>query len=150
MDKISDEIRNFVERSYKDEYMDPKELLALADRIDAEMVKLPRDKDWKPIHCGDTVFLDDGREAEVKAIQFYDDGSATITCKMVDDFSFTRHTSSSLTHTRPDSLERLADELDEWFKDAAENRRIRPSDADALLDFSERIKKLANDKQDDE
>ena len=37
MGKIGDEIRDFVARSYNDEYMDPKELLALADRIDAEM-----------------------------------------------------------------------------------------------------------------
>lgn len=33
------------------------ELLALADRIDAEMVELPKDRDGAPIHVGDTVYL---------------------------------------------------------------------------------------------
>lgn len=36
MAKIGDEIRDFVKRSYEDEYMDPKELLALADLIEPE------------------------------------------------------------------------------------------------------------------
>ena len=44
--------------------------------------------------------------------------------------------------------ERIADELDEWRKDAAEDSRIRASDEDALHDFAERIKKLANERDD--
>ena len=56
MTKISDEIRSFVKRSYADEYMDPRELLAIADRIDREMVELPKDADYVPIHVGDTVW----------------------------------------------------------------------------------------------
>ena len=59
--KISDEIRNrfsidhcgsglLVSNSECDR------LLALAGRIDAEMVELPKDADGEPIHVGDTVY----------------------------------------------------------------------------------------------
>lgn len=55
MAKISDEIREFVRRSYADEYMDPRELLAIADRADREMVELPKDADGEYIHIGDMM-----------------------------------------------------------------------------------------------
>ena len=56
--KISDEIRNWCDPSknytINGDYRDM--LRAIADRIDAEMVELPRGKDGKPIHIGDTVY----------------------------------------------------------------------------------------------
>lgn len=79
MAKIGDEIRQFVQRSYEDEYMDPKELLALADRIDAEMVELPKDADGEYIHIGDVMeWCDSGETLTVEGIGsdvlFYIDG----------------------------------------------------------------------------
>lgn len=49
MTDISDEIRKVA-----DEY-DVLALYKLADRIDSEMVELPKDKDGVPIHVGDTL-----------------------------------------------------------------------------------------------
>jgi len=79
MAKIGDEIRQFVQRSYEDEYMDPKELLALADHIDAEMVELPKDADGEYIHIGDVMeWCDSGETLTVEGIGsdvlFYIDG----------------------------------------------------------------------------
>lgn len=79
MAKISDEIREFVRRSYADEYMDPKELLALADRADRELVELPKDADGEYIHIGDVMeWCDSGETLTVEGIGsdvlFYIDG----------------------------------------------------------------------------
>ncbi|MDD6566952.1 MAG: hypothetical protein PUF11_09260, partial [Parafannyhessea umbonata] len=75
MSSISDELRNYGRRlvsnaspfnctfgdirAYQDE---------LADRIDAETVELPRDRDGVPIHVGDTVYGEDGRAWHVEGI----------------------------------------------------------------------------------
>ena len=79
MAKIGDEIRDFVKRSYEDEYMDPKELLAIADRVDRETVELPKDADYVPIHVGDVMeWCDSGETIAVfgvgNDILFYIDG----------------------------------------------------------------------------
>lgn len=138
MAKIGDEIRDFVKRSYEDEHMDPRKLIALADRVDTEMVELPRDRDGVPIHVGDTVYLDDGRKAEVTHIDLMW-GTSCIACfasgKDHDCFP------SGISHTRPDSWERIANELEAWCDDA-------DVDGDACekpRDIVERIRKLAKE-----
>ena len=133
---IGDEIRDFVKRSYEDEYMDPKELLAIADRVDRELVELPKSADGEYIHVGDTVYLDDGRKAEVRRIQLSERENSICFDVCGDFFSFWPE---HLTHTRPDSFERIADELVAWCDrvdvdgDACEKPR----------DLVERIRKLA-------
>ncbi|MGO5267414.1 hypothetical protein ACTQ1D_01870 [Parafannyhessea umbonata] len=110
---ISDEIRSFVKRSYADEHMDPKELLALADRADRETVELPKSTDGKPIYVGETVYaLDDpSLEYEVSDINYGINGVAV---GMYAAGIQTYRKPSCVSHTRPDSLERIADELEEW------------------------------------
>lgn len=110
MEMISDEIREFVRRSYKDEHMDPRELLALADRVDAEMVELPRDRDGVPIHIGDTVYLYDGRKAEVTRIDLLWCTTNIVCWASGKDCDCLP---SGISHTRPDSLEAIAGELDD-------------------------------------
>jgi hypothetical protein len=111
------------------------ELRALADRIDRELVELPRDADGAPIHVGDTVYLDDGRKAEVRRIQLSERENSICFDVCGDFFSlWPEH----LTHTAPDSFERIADELDAWCDrvdvdgDACEKPRA----------LAERIRKL--------
>ena len=115
---------------------DCDELRALADRIDAEMVELPRDRDGVPIHVGDTVYLDDGRKAEVTHIDLMW-GTSCIVCfasgKDHDCFP------SGISHTRPDSLERIADELDKW----CDRVDVDGDACDKPRDLAERIRKLA-------
>lgn len=148
MTKISDEIRGFVRRSYEDEYMDPKELLALADRIDAEMVELPKDADGVPVHLNDTVYDSRGYECHVNSMTLYSNGDDA-TVRVGDGVCSTAVTTYVLTHKRPDSLERIADELNDWRKGAVEERRIRTSDNDDVNDFIDRIRKFAKERRDE-
>lgn len=118
----------------------------LDDRIDAEMVELPKDRDGRPIRVGDTVYDDNDREYKIDYVSLYRDNvcmvhgiGARLACELVP---------RKLAHERPDSLERIADELDELCDDAAAERRIRVSDQDALHKFAERIRMLAEREED--
>lgn len=111
--KISDEIRKWCDNADVDGAA-CVELYALADRIDREMVELPKDKDGEPINLGDEVYLD-GKNGHVTRIDYRIDnecyvifwsGSECIVC--------TETELAELTHNRPDSLVRIADDLDEW------------------------------------
>ena len=89
-----------------------EDLVSVADRIDAEMVELPRDADGKPIHLGDTVYNHTGREREVTSLLRLQgkDCPMWMVSVGVDGYVSPR----GLTHERPDSLERIADDLDAW------------------------------------
>lgn len=134
MARISDEIRNV---AYVYEVL---LLYKLADRIDAEMVELPRDRDGMPIHVGDTVYdkFGDGEEETVRSITLTS-GTAAVTTVCHGFKAGVRP--ADLTHTVTDSWERIADELDEWCDGA-------DVDGDACekpRDLAERIRKLAKE-----
>lgn len=114
----------------------------LADRIDAEMAELPRGKDDKPIRVGDTVYGEDGRAWHVRGV--------TIGEKSIAHPDIIRATSDAeqlrylkpewLDHERPDSWERITQELE----DMSENFRATDKESfSALLDFADRIRRLA-------
>lgn len=126
--KISDELRRVA-----DEW-DVTPLYALADRIDAEMVELPRDRDGVPIRVEDTVYGDE------------EDGPEVVTCVGIVStchgwmvWAPVARCPDELTHIRPDSFKRIADELEEWCDDV-------DVDEDACgkpRDLADRIRKLA-------
>lgn len=103
--KISDEIRRWCKAGY-----DIDELRALADRIDSEMVELPKDADGVPIHVGDNVYLESGRKATVNRIEL-SHGEQSIHFSVCGNFFSLAP--ENLAHTRPDSWERIADDIDE-------------------------------------
>jgi hypothetical protein len=127
------------------------ELDAIAGSIDAEMVELPRDRDGVPIHVGDTVYDGDECGHTVLGIVLKAAGGLVITPLYEEDKSgeLTNWlTPSELTHNRPDSnrpdsLERIADELDGMVDDAgsADDR------CEQLADLADRIRKLAATKE---
>lgn len=88
----------------------------IADRIDAEMAELPRDRDGVPIRVDDTVYGEDGRAWHVRGVtigEMSEDSRYTI--RVTGDTGEWRHYKPEwLTHERPDSWSRIADELDEW------------------------------------
>ena len=139
--KISDEIRQLRDVCCAD-CVDKgccDEMRALADRIDRELVELPKDADGVPIHVGDTVYMDDGRMAEVYSIKFRN-GETNVLCRTSSGYSgYVYRLPNKLTHTRPDSWESIADELVEWCNsvdvdgDACDTPRV----------LAERIRKLA-------
>lgn len=139
MTKISDEIREFVRRSYKDEHMDPRELLALADRVDAELVELPKDADGVPIHVGDVVHLDDGHVAKVTCIDLTST-KTRIVC-WVSRGGRVWRMPSCISHKPADSWGLIANELEAWCD------RV-DVDGDACgkpRDLADRIRKLAKE-----
>lgn len=134
---ISDEIRTWCDDVDYDseEIRTTKDLRALADRIDAEMVELPKDADGVPIHVDDLVYLEDGRSAKVICIDI-EPNRKHIVC-----LSCGWYLPSDLAHEFPDSFERIADELEEWSED---NRVNWTSDvSDRAAEFAHRIRKLA-------
>lgn len=137
---ISDELRETAGQLYQGSIR--RRFIALASRIDAEMVELPKDKDGVPIHVGDLVYMDDGRRACVTEIDIKDG------CEVIDCWDGSRHVpcqTDGITRNLPDSWKFIADELDE-MADAA---RSADDGCEKLADLAERIRKLAKkeDKQ---
>lgn len=134
MSKISDEIRKCAD-IYDDKAFLPKlnsRYHALADRIDAEMVELPKDMDGVPIHVGDTVYTTDGSKAYVERICIMAN-TTHVKCAFSDG-RIIEFQPTELTHTRPDSLERIADEIEK-------------ADVDGCTDWADRIRKFAKERE---
>lgn len=143
MARISDEIRQWCEDlGSKDVICTTFDLYALADRIDREMVELPRDRDGVPIHVGDTVYLNDGREVEVIRIDFMLGENGIFFRVVGKGFSLTPN---HISHKTVDSWERIADELDEMAGDASETAMVSLVE---LRELAERIRKLAAKEED--
>lgn len=140
---ISDEIRKWCDEADVDGNA-CWVLRELARRIDDGMVELPRDRDGKVIHIGDTVWdVWDGMEFTVTSITLYADSVAKVDASC---YGCDAHTSPTcFTHKRPDSLERIADELDGWRLAASLDCRIKAIDEDIVYDLAERIRKLAKE-----
>lgn len=144
MSEISDELRDYGRRlvsnaspfnctfgdirAYQDE---------LADRIDAELVELPKDADGVPIHVGDTVYgCRSGMEMTISELRMTANGWSIST-------SSGYLTDAKVTHTAPDSLERIANELDEQAGSLTKDGYTWQEDA--IHDFADRIRKLAKE-----
>ena len=138
--KISDELREFADAEVLSA-IQISDLKHMAKRIDAEMVELPKDRDGKPIHVGETVYGEDGKAWHVRGVVLC---SASVTerrfsVKAIGDSGQWRGLKPEwLTHERPDSWERIAYDLDDWTAVLAD------CDVDAAHEFAERIRKLAD------
>lgn len=141
--RISDELRQFID----DGELFPNqndELRCIADRIDNEMVELPKDANGVPIHEGDKMYLDDGRMFVVVCIKFVDNDNPFF---YLTDVNRAAYMPAELTHTRPDSFESIADDIKAVEERQGEDNEWR---ADAvfvsestLCEWSDRIRKLA-------
>lgn len=130
---ISDELRETAGQLYQGSIR--RRFIALADRIDSEMAELPRGKDEKPIHVGETVYDEDGREYSVDHIVVYGLNNERI-------FARGNGIDSSLEpscfmHERPDSWERIAYDVETVCAiDDEDEKRLRKK-------LAERIRRLA-------
>lgn len=132
--KISDELREFADAEVLSA-IEISDLKHMAKRIDNEMVELPKDADGVPIHVGDTVYgCRSGMKMTISELRMTADGWSISTSRGY-------LTDAELTHTRPDSLERIADELEGLSVDSM------VGDIDLLsscaLDLAKRIRRLA-------
>lgn len=138
MAKISDEIRRWCDNAYSGRKIrTTKDLYAIADLIDSEMVELPKDADGEPIHVGDKVYLDNGRMACVTEIDIKRE------CEAIDCWDGSKHVEyhpSGITRNRPDSLECIANDLDE-IVDTADSA---DDTCEMLANFAYRIRRLAD------
>lgn len=165
MSKISNELRNWCDDPYMGRVDD---LYSLADRVDAEMVELPISADGK-IWTGREVCFWTGATNEDRHIFGYiarKDGRWYV----VEDTGGTRYVAEEVWFERPDSFERIADELDEmveYVREACLHCRPHPQaiadDREGLsvdsmisdinlvsaraLDLAKRIRKLAEKKE---
>ena len=121
------------------------EMRELADRIDREMVELPKDADGMPIRIGDVVYGNPGVAWKVVGLRMSKFGwkveidNVPFPCKPDD-----------LTHKNPrpdDSWERIADELEgaeKWCDhDGRYATGIVSVSVPKLREWSDRIRKLA-------
>lgn len=136
--KISDEIRELSGEAGIYSRACGK-LRELADRIDNETVELPRDRDGVPIRVGDTVYLLDGKAYHVKELSILSQ-TAYPTCEATDGKTY-GFLPGGLSHERPDSLGRIAEDLKDW----GETEQIAgcPDVHDVIAYFANRIRKLA-------
>lgn len=117
MSKISDEIRRWCswfiihhnDIISNDDY---DKMVTIADRIDDEMIELPKGRDGKTIHVGDTVWdAEYDIEYDVDNITFYKVEQCAIAAYSDGNYSIIKP--QDVVSTKPDSLERIADELED-------------------------------------
>ena len=157
MSKISDELRNWCDINWDGcaggDYIDEdgfNELRELADRIDAEMAELPKDREGMPIHVGDTVWMADkgALELTVRSITLHACGEVNVDASC--DGCHAHVGPSDLTHECSDSFERIADELERYTNDSCSEDEIDGATASTLVDFAERIRRLAKKEESNE
>ena len=133
MTDISDELRKVA-----DEW-DVTPLYALANRVDNEMVKLPKDADGVPIHVGDPVFVFRSGDALFVSGILMKAGCVCVRVNHAGKADDWYTTPGAITIKRPDSLERIADELVAW----CDRVDVDGDACDVPRDIAERIRKLA-------
>lgn len=137
--KISDEIRKWCDfycgKSIN--RYDCDNLSALADRIDSEMVELPKDRDGFPIHIGDKVWTVENSAVSLKVrfITLFANGKAEVNA--VGEGCDAYVDPSALVHTCPaDSFERIACDIESSKGTVLISEKT-------LDDWADRIRKLA-------
>lgn len=113
---VAKELLEFVNEDDPNESQVEK-LCSIADRIDAEMVELPRDAGGEPTHLGDKVYDKDGLAWHVRGVTLTYDAASTskwVVRAGSEEGDIRDLNPEMLTHTRPDSLERIAEEMDKW------------------------------------
>jgi hypothetical protein len=144
MSRISQDFCNLEYRSYRLDAntvaINVRSLSELIRRIDQETAELPTDMDGVPIHVGDTVWnaKKDAIECTVTSIELYEDITKIfISCRGIEAIVGP----TDLTHTSPDSWERIADELEAW----CDSVDVDGDACDKPRDLADRIRRLAKE-----
>lgn len=149
--KISDEIRQWCDICC-DEYIDADdcdELRELADRIDRETVKLPLSADGKIWTGREECFWTGATKEDYHhfACISRNDG-----WWYIEDSSHVKYAAEFVWYERPDSFERIADDIEaaeDWCDQNGEHNSLVSSVSTKTLgDWADRIRKLA-DKEDE-
>lgn len=115
--KVSDELREFAYLHFSgSKNVGPCDaLMGIADRIDAEMVELPKSADGKVWTGREVCFWTGAAEGDCHKFHClaYTDGRWCVE----DCRYWQRYPAESVWYERPDSWERIADELEAWCDD---------------------------------
>ena len=132
MCNISDELRNWCDDPYMGRVDD---LYSLADRVDAEMVELPISADGK-IWTGREVCFWTGATNEDRHI--FDGVTLSNGKWYIEDTACRKYKAESVWFERPDSFERIAEDLDEM----TDSEHTEDAMCEKLADIADRIRKL--------
>lgn len=146
MSKISDELRAAANMLFLSGSNGYNVLIGLADRIDAEMVELPKDADGEYIHIGDVMeWCDSGETLTVEGIGsdvlFYIDGENA-------EWTAARNKRHHHAPTVEDVLREFADEMNQnlgmYTGEAIDADEWRDADAKTVEKFAAKLR-LAGD-----
>lgn len=134
--KISDELRTWALRRFGGQAAPREELDIVADRIDSEMVELPQSADGKTWTGREVCFWTGSAGEDWHKFDglHYADGRWC-----VEDSDFERYPAVSVWYERPDSWERIADELEKW----CDSTDADGDACDVPRGIADRIRKLA-------
>lgn len=129
MGKISDEIREWCDLVDVNDHVDVDALIRLrklGNRIEYEMVELPKDKDGNPIHVGYTLYnFESGLEMRVEELRLRKEW------EILTNYGYTDKPTDL---TKTDSLKRIANEIE----------NTNPANQ-YLREWADRIRKLAKE-----
>lgn len=135
MSKISDDLRKSAKSGSMSSFP-IVELRRIADRIDSEMVELPQSADGK-IWTGREVCFWTG--ATQDDYHIFDSICLSHGKWSVEDTSYRIYAAESVWYERPDSLERIADDIDEMV----DSEHKEDDMCEKLADIADRIRKLS-------
>lgn len=125
------------------------ELRVLADRIDREMVELPKDAEGEPIHIGDVLYSS-GNECRVISITVKADEACVgvhtdegVFLPSVNPKYLSRKNTEPLEPEPPDSWEKLEEDANLGCRDYCEKHRLEECDYNMRVHILARAKKLA-------
>lgn len=155
MSKISNELREHGNYSGLIDGAD-KWLLAAADRIDNEMIELPKDANDEHFHKGDIVYGKNGTRWTVKGLGYHDwqptDTNEYIPEVTIDVYrmdadacfvGLNNRPVEEYSHRHPDSLKRIASEMKVMNRDTFRQGFMIASH-DTVAEWVDRINKLAD------
>lgn len=146
--KISDELRKWCDGADVDGNV-CDELRVLADRIDREMMELPKDAEGEPIHIGDVLYSS-GNECRVVSITVKADEACvgvhtdeSVFLPSVNPKYLSRKNTEPLEPDPPDSWEKLEEDVNLGCRDYCEKHRLEECDYNMRVHILARAKKLA-------
>lgn len=143
MSEISDELRAAGNRLFLRGSDGYGTIMSLADRIDDEMVELPRDANDETIHLGDKTYDLNGDNQTAVSFLLLGVLDPTWMVNCPSGYVAPRN----LTHKRQDSLERIADEI-EGAKETCFGEAVFSGIAQHNIDdWANRIRKIAKERE---
>lgn len=118
-------------------------LRGLADRVRRDLVELPRCADGRRVRIGERLYAESGDSNVVWSLELVRRNRKCVwVLHMNGSPSYAFEDPMLLYHERPDSLARIADELDEHAKALSKKGCMVPDGMCSLSDLAARIRRM--------